>query len=108
MLWTEALQRLEQYEEKSIDLTPELIDKEFRNAATLIRGEISSQAQKKAGQVISQKKQEATENVQSKVKSAHASSSDQEKLKQLIQSGDTNSIFKNWGTFGKLLGNNKK
>lgn len=107
MLWSSALKRLEQYEEKSLDITPELIEKEFRTVATALRSRIDSQAQKKAGQVITQKKQEATENVQSKVKSAHASSSDQEKLKQLIQSGDTNSIFKNWGTFGKLLGNKK-
>jgi hypothetical protein len=103
MLWNSSLKRLEQYEEKGLDLSPELIEKEFRAVATALRNRIGVQAQKKASQVVAQKKQEAIENVQSKVKSSSANSSDAEKLRQAIASGDTGSIFKNWSTFSKVL-----
>jgi hypothetical protein len=103
MLWNSSLKRLEQYEEKGLDISPELVEREFKSVATALRNRIGAQAQKKAGQVVAQKKQEAIENVQSKVKSSSASSSDAEKLKQAIQSGDTGSIFKNWSTFSKVL-----
>lgn len=107
MLWNSSLKRLEQYEERGLDLSPELIEREFKAVATALRNRIGVQAQKKASQVVAQKKQEATENVQSKVKSSSASSSDAEKLRQAIQSGDTGSIFKNWSTFSKVLSGKK-
>jgi len=103
MLWNSSLKRLEQYEEKGMDLSPELIEREFKAVATALRNRIGVQAQKKASQVVAQKKQEAIENVQSKVKSSSANSSDAEKLKKAIESGDTGSIFKNWSTFSKVL-----
>jgi len=103
MLWNSSLKRLEQYEEKGLDLSQELIEKEFKAVASALRNRIGAQAQKKASQVVAQKKQEAIENVQSKVKSGSAGSSDAEKLKQAIASGDTGSIFKNWSTFSKVL-----
>ena len=107
MLWNSSLKRLEQYEERGLDLSPELVEREFKAVATALRNRIGVQAQKKASQVVAQKKQEAIENVQSKVKSSSGSSSDAEKLKQAIQSGDTGSIFKNWSTFSKVLGGKK-
>ena len=107
MLWNSSLKRLEQYEERGLDLSPDLIEREFKAVATALRNRIGAQAQKKASQVVAQKKQEATENVQSKVKSSSASSSDAEKLRQAIQSGDTGSIFKNWSTFSKVLSGKK-
>lgn len=107
MLWNSSLKRLEQYEERGLDLSPELVEREFKAVATALRNRIGVQAQKKASQVVAQKKQEATENVQSKVKSSSGSSSDAEKLRQAIQSGDTGSIFKNWSTFSKVLSGKK-
>lgn len=107
MLWNSSLKRLEQYEERGMDISPELVEREFKAVATALRNRIGAQAQKKASQVVAQKKQEATENVQSKVKSSSGSSSDAEKLRQAIQSGDTGSIFKNWSTFSKVLSGKK-
>lgn len=104
MLWNSALKRLEPYEEKGLEITPELVDREFRTVAQSIRNRIGVQADKKVARVVEQKKQEATENVQAKVKQGYnKGGEDEKKLKQLIQSGDTGSIFKNWSTFGKLL-----
>lgn len=107
MLWNSSLKRLEQYEERGVELSPDLIEKEFKAVATALRNRIGAQAQKKASQVVAQKKQEAIENVQSKVKSSSGNSSDAEKLRQAIQSGDTGSIFKNWSTFSKVLSGKK-
>lgn len=108
MLWNSSLKRLEQYEDKGVDLTPDIIDREFKVVANAIRNRIGQVAQKKASQVVAQKKQEATENVQSKVKSESASKSDADKLRAAIQSGDTGSIFKNWSTFSKVLSGGRK
>lgn len=108
MLWNTALERLKPYEEQGLDLSPELVDREFRNVAASIRKRINLQAERKVDKVVEQKKREATENVQAKVKSSYSKDGDAEKLKALIKSGDTGSIFKNWGTFSKLLSNNRK
>ena len=108
MLWNSSIKRLESYEEKGMDISPELVEREFRAVATALRNRIGAVAEKKAGQVIAQKKQEATENVQSKIKSSVAGSSDGDKLKQHIQSGNTGDIFKNWGSFKNILGGNSK
>jgi ubiquitin len=107
MLWNSSIKRLEQYEEKGMDISPELVEREFRAVATALRNRIGAVAEKKAGQVIAQKKQEATENVQSRIKSSMAGSSDGDKLKGLIQSGNTGDIFKNWGAFKGILGGKK-
>lgn len=103
MLWNSALKRLEPYEEKGLELTPELVDREFRTVAQSIRNRIGAQAEKKVSRVVEQKKQEATENVQAKVKASYNKSGEAEKLKSLIRDGDTGSIFKNWKTFSKYL-----
>lgn len=108
MLWNSALKRLEPYEQQGLDISPELVEREFRNVASAIRKRISVQAEKRVSKVVEQKKQEATENVQAKIKSGYTGSSDQEKLKKAIQSGDTSNIFKNWGTFSKILGNQRR
>lgn len=108
MLWNTALKRLEPYEKEGLDLSPELIDREFRAVASSLRKRIGVQAEKKASKVVEQKKQEATENVQSKIKSGYNTDSDNQRLQKLIKSGDTGSIFKQWSTFSKILGNKGK
>lgn len=108
MLWNSTLNRLKPYEEKGLDLSPTLIEQEFRKVATAVRSRISAQADKKASQVVAQKKQEATENVQAQVKSGYSSDSNEVALKKAIQSGNTGDIFKNWNSFRGILGGSKK
>lgn len=107
VLWTTSMNRLKPYEEQGLDLTPELIERTFRDVASRLNRRIGAQAEKKVSKVVEQKKQEAAENVQAKVKSSYNKSGEAEQLKKHIQSGDTGAIFKNWSTFGKLLGNRK-
>jgi flagellar hook protein FlgE len=108
MLWTASMERLEQYEEQGLTVTPELIDKEFRAVASSIRKRINVQAEKKAGKVVEQKKREATENVQAKVMSGYKSGGTANEARDLMQKGDLTSLLKGWGKYGSLFNNGKK
>lgn len=108
MLWTTALERLEQYETKGLQVTPNLIDKEFRTVADSIRKRINVQAEKKAGKVVEQKKREATENVQSKVMSGYKTGGTANEARDLMNKGDLTSILKGWSKYGSLFNNGKK
>lgn len=103
MLWTATLKRLEPYEEKGLDLTPELIDKEFRTVSTVLRKRIGAQSEKRATKVVEQKKQEATENVQAKVKSGYKSGNTADEARNLLNNGDLKGLLKNWGKYGSLF-----
>lgn len=103
MLWTSAMERLEQYETEGLAVTPELIDKEFRAVATSIRKRINVQAEKKAGKVVEQKKREATENVQAKVMSGYKTGGAAGEARDLMNKGDLTSLLKGWGKYGKLF-----
>lgn len=104
MLWKEALDNLTPYEEKygSASAIPqEIVEKEFRVAASLMRKKMGIQAEKKAAQIIDQKKQEATENVQSRVQAGYKPSGAAAEIKDLLKKGDTMSLIRNWGRLGK-------
>jgi len=108
LLWKESLERLEQYEEQGLQITPELIDKEFRTVASTIRKRINVQAEKKAGKVVEQKKREATENVQAKVMSGYKTGGSAQEARDLLNKGDLTSLLKGWGKYGSLFTGGKK
>lgn len=60
-LWDKALKRLQAYPD-DVELTPSMIEKEFRTVAATFRKVINGQADKKTEQVIQQKKQNAATN----------------------------------------------
>lgn len=103
MLWNSALKRLEPYEEKGLDLTPELIEREFRTVAQAIRRRIGEQAEKKVGRVVEQKKREATENVQSRVMSGYKTGGSAKEAREMIQSGNLTGLLKGWNKYGNLF-----
>jgi hypothetical protein len=104
MLWNSALKRLEPYEEQGLAITPELIEREFRNVAIAIRKRIGLQAEKKAAKVVEQRKQEATENVQAKVRSGYKSENVSAKeARDLIEGRNLTGLLKNWGKYGGLF-----
>jgi len=108
MLWTTALERLEQYEEQGLAVTQDLIDKEFRAVATTLRRRINVQAEKKAGKVVEQKKREATENAQAKVMSGYKSGGSAQEARDLMQKGDLTNLLKGWSKYGSLFNGGKK
>lgn len=104
MLWNSALKRLEPYEEQGLAITPDLIEREFRNVAIAIRKRIGLQAEKKAAKVVEQRKQEATENVQAKVRSGYKSDGGAAKeARDLIEGRNLTGLLKNWGKYGNLF-----
>lgn len=103
MLWTSALKRLEPYEEQGLDITPELVEREFKTVASAIRKRVGIQAERKASKAIEQKKQEATENVQAKVMSGYKSSNSAKEARDMIDSGNLTGLLKQWNKYGGLF-----
>lgn len=103
MLWKTSMDRLEEAENAGVDVTPELIHKEFSEVAQRIRKRIGVQAEKKASKVIETKKREATENVQSKMMSGYKSGSLGQEARDLINNGNLTGLMKNWGKYGGLF-----
>ena len=103
MLWNSALKRLEPYEEQGLEITPELVDREFRTVASAIRRRIGVQAQKTASRTIQQKKQEATENAQAATKAAYRTGGVAEEARGMINSGNLTGLLKGWKKYGGLF-----
>lgn len=107
MLWDTSLKRLEQYEERSVPITADLVEQEFKAVATALRKRINVQADKKAARAVEQKKQEATENVQAAVSSGYRSSSLQKEASDMIKSGNLTGLLKQWNKYGSVFGGKK-
>lgn len=103
MLWNTALKRLEPYEEKGLELTPELIEREFHEVAKSIRNRIRVQADKTATRTVNQKKQEATENAQAAVKAGYKQGGATKEARDLINNGNLTSLLKGWSKYGGLF-----
>lgn len=99
MLWNSTMNRLKPYEDQGVELSRELIDKEFRTVATQLRKRINVQAEKKAAAVVEQKKKEATESVQNSTMSAYKQGGAAKEASDLIGKGDFASLFRNWGKY---------
>lgn len=102
MLWNTTLKRLEPYDEQGI-LSPELFEREFAAASRNIRQLIGNQADKKVARTVAQKKQEATENVQAKVMSGYSAGGEAKEARDLVNSGNTRGLLKNWSKMGKYF-----
>lgn len=111
MVWNSALRKLEPYEEQGLEITPEVIDSEFRKAASAIRSTVSATANKAAAKTVERKKQQATEHAQAAVRSGMGSSAQrQAKAKEAMSlidqgSGGLTNLLKGWNTngYGKLF-----
>lgn len=104
MLWNTSMKRLEAYEEQGMNVSPELIEREFRTVAQSIRKRIGVISEKRATQVVEQKKKEATENVQAKVLSGYKTGGNAKEARDLLNSGNTSALLKGWTKYGSLFG----
>jgi hypothetical protein len=103
LLWNRAMKRLEEYPDE-IELTPDLINREFRDVAVSIQRIVKKESDKKVDQVVATKKKEATENAQHRVVNGIQGSGSASEARGLIKKGDIGSLLKNWGRYGKLFG----
>jgi hypothetical protein len=101
-LWGQALKRLEAYPE-DVDLTPEMVRKEFRTVSNNMAKVMKVQAEKKADNIVANRKVKAKENAQIETARGYQASSTQEDAAKKIRSGDLKGILSNWGTFGDLF-----
>lgn len=92
-LWTRAMARLAEYPE-GVELTSALIDKEFRAVAATFNKVIGKQAEKQVKKSIDNKKADALKTAQVTAKKGMASSSNVDKFKKDIKSGDLTSALK--------------
>lgn len=104
MLWNSALKRLEQYEERQVPISADLVEKEFKSVAVALRKRINVQAEKKAAKAVEQKKVEATENVQAAVSSGYRNSSIQKEASDMLKNGNLTGLLKQWNKYGSVFG----
>lgn len=103
MLWSKANNRLEQYEEAGVTITPELIEREYSAVAKVLRSKLAAQGEKAAAKTIEKKKKEASETLQADLRSGYKPKSGNKELQEYLDKGDTKSILQN---FSRLLGRN--
>jgi hypothetical protein len=88
-VWDQALKRLEQYPE-SFELTPTVVEKEFREVSNAFRKIINKQAEQKAQKVVANKKVAAQEAAAAKAMNGYSpkTSPAAEKFKTDMKSGN--------------------
>jgi hypothetical protein len=106
ILWNTSMKRIQEYEEKGIPVTKEIVDKEFRTVSQTLRKRMSSQAEKKASQIVEQKKKESSSSIQQTVKNAYSGSSSAKEASSMIAQNDIKGIFKNWNKLKNSFGGN--
>jgi len=101
-LWGQALKRLEAYPD-DVELTPEIVRKEFRTVSNNMSKVMKIQAEKKADSIVQNRKVKAKENAQLETAKGYQASSKQEDAAKKIRSGDLKGILSDWGSFGELF-----
>jgi hypothetical protein len=102
MLWNTVSDNLKPYEERGLELTEEILDREFREVAETVRRRMQVSTEKKVAKAIEQKKKESTENVQSTIKSGYRNAGSRE-VQDLLNQGNTASLLKNFNKIGKYF-----
>jgi len=96
MLWREVTDNLDSMGEKGVELSREVVRKEFRKVSNEIRKMISVQGEKKAKKVVAKKKQEATEHAQKRVINGVQSNRSADALRAAVKGGNIGGILSNF------------
>ena len=97
MLWDTALKNLEPYEEEGLELSPALVEREFKRVATAIRKRIGAQAKKQVSRAVKSKKENTEANVQSQVMRRMSGGDTAQSAADYIGKGDLKGLFRNFG-----------
>lgn len=95
-VWTKAIKKLDAYDEAQ--LTPELVEREFRSVAGMFKKVVASQTNKEVKSVMSAKKQNATEQAAARSTSGMRSNADADAFRDSIRKGDLVSAFKGFAS----------
>lgn len=83
--------------DQDIEVTPALIEQEFKKVSSIMNKRVSQQVEKKTDSIIQQKKNDAKEAVQSQVKSSYKQSSVAKEHMDLIRKGSLAELFRRLG-----------
>lgn len=100
MLWNNAMKQLESYPE-DMDITPQTINKVFKDYALNLRTLVNKQAEKKVASTVAKKKRQATETAQIKAAKSMATNKSGETARDMIQQGRLGDLFKTLATRNK-------
>lgn len=101
MLWSKVLTKLESYEEA--DLTPENIEQEFKQTASIINKVINKKAQDEVKATTETRKKQAKEAAAIQQVRGNVGSDMKKEMAKRVREGDLTGILSNWGTFGGLF-----
>jgi hypothetical protein len=99
-VWQQAMARLEEYPD-TVEMTPALIEKEFRTVAASFNKIISRQAEQKVDQTLKQKKAAAAETAAATATKGMRTSSEKEAFATNIKNGRIVDAFKQFAS-GKI------
>lgn len=88
MLWSRALGSLDKIIDENVELTPAMIDKEFRRISVTIKKHLNSQVDKGLKKTISKKKQDAAKKVRATVSKSMKVSQDEQVFRENMKSGN--------------------
>jgi translation initiation factor 1 (eIF-1/SUI1) len=86
-LWEKAKERLAEYPDDT-EITPQLIEREFRTVANTLRKVISKQAEKKTEQVIQNKKQQAATQAAAIATKGYQQGNVKDSIRKSVESND--------------------
>lgn len=98
MIWNDAMTQLEELGLDEEELTPEIIEREFKAAAELLGNVTKQQAEKKANEISQERKKVAKEAAQLQQVKGQVGVNLKQEAAQKIR-GDLSSIFKNWDKY---------
>lgn len=94
-IWAKTINALQQYDD-DVDLTPRLIDQEFRRVARTFHRAINKESDKKATKAIESKKKSAKEAIQKKAVGNMKSSGAVDEFNDALSQGNLTSALSSW------------
>lgn len=88
-VWADVMDALQPYEDKGVEITQAMIDKEFRKASQELSKVVNTQVQKNTKVALQKVKNTAQTKAQAKVTQGMQTSTDSEQFKKDISSGNT-------------------
>ncbi len=92
-IWNEVRENLAELVDKGVDLTPSLIEKEFRSASSVYSKMVNSQVDSKLKATVAKKKEDAAQRAQIAVKKGITTNTLQDSVKQDIENNNWSSLM---------------
>lgn len=98
MLWNTSMSRLEKYEQEGVDISPALVDREFRAVHRAINKRIGKAVNTKVSKTVQKKKQDAASHAQAVALKGNKNDMDAGEARKLVERGDISGFFRRFGS----------